>query len=156
MTSESVQYNIFYKYVNPDTKKVTTNDTTDVYDSTTRYIGAYNNNATTTNTMTTDIINQESASNTKYDMIFYFDGTQDITDVINTGLVATGGIALPSTDKIINEKFSRCLGECWFFAGYRTSLYDAINVAKPLIQSLGLANVKVLKNVPLDLSIALD
>lgn len=156
MASESVQYYIYYKYVNPNTKKVITNLATDAYDSSTRYIGAYSSTGTTTNTMTTDIINEESPTNSKYDMMFYFNGTDDLTNAINAKLALTSGAPLPTTDKIITEKFGRCKGEAWFFAGYRTSLLDAINVAKPLINSLGKANVRILKNVPIDINIVLD
>jgi hypothetical protein len=142
----SVQYNVLYRYIHPTTKKAVTNTTKAAYDLNAKFIKAYPNS---TGVDAQDVLVEQSADNTKYDMVFVFDGVEEINSII-------AGTAGSLTAHILVEKFTRCKGECWFVSSTHASLAAALKAADPMVRALGKENVKVVKNVPLEITVGLE
>lgn len=142
----SVQYNVLYRYIHPTTKKPVSNTTTSVYDFNSKFIRAYQKAA---GVDSAEMLVEQQASNPKYDMVFLFDGVEEINSLI----AETSGVL---TSHIIVEKYARAKGECWFSSSSHASLQSAMKSAEPLIRSLGKENVKVVKNVPMDITVGLE
>lgn len=144
-----VQYQVMYRYIHPVTKKVSTNTVTDKYGLNERFVKGYTAAGTsaTGTTMSNDTIDQQSPSNAKYDMLFVYDGVLDVKSFITDATI---------TGSVLVEKFQRCRGEGFFIASTHSSLTSAINAADPLVKSIGKDNVKVVKVVPLDITVGLE
>ncbi|URZ18526.1 hypothetical protein [Clostridium felsineum] len=144
----TVEYIVFYKYVHPTIKKPVTNLTSSVYDTDTRFLKAFD--SLTNIAGNKDILDAESSSNAKYDMLFVYDGIMEINEALKPALPVNN-----TSPAIYSEKFERCKGEAWFIASYHASLQAALNAAEPLVLALGKENVKVMKNAPLDVLVEL-
>lgn len=139
-----VQYQVLYRYVHPTTKKVSTNTTAQKYEASERFCRAYSN---TTGINTQDVLAEQSPDNAKYDMLFIYDGVQEINSFLS-GLITNA--------HVVTEKFQRCKGEGWFVASTQASLQASLNAADALVRTLGKENVKVVKIVPLDITVGLE
>jgi len=140
----SVQYLVLYKYAHPFTKKAITNTTTGKYEGTNRFIKAYLPGAVNT----AEILEQENSENPKYDMLFMYNGVFEINSFITSSVTAQ--------HTVMSEKFERCKGEAWFMASLHTSLKSALRAAEPIAKAMGKANVRVVKNVPLDITVTME
>lgn len=136
-----VQYLVLYKYLHPDTKKPITNTTKENYEP---FVKAYDK----TNVNTEDILLQESPSNPKYDMLYMFSGVTTLDNKL--------GGAIQPTKTVTVEEFTRCNGDAWFVASKHSSLKAALTAADPTIRSIGKENVKVVKSVPIDISVGIE
>jgi hypothetical protein len=149
-----VQYTVLYKYVHPTTKKPVTNETTAQYvDATGKPVLKYNKDYDTKTQaadMAADLTEQNLPSNAKYDMIFVYDGVEEVANY------QAGASPNQTTHSVNADRFARCIGEPWFVASYHASLQSALNAADPLVKALGKNYVKVTKNVPLDITVGLE
>lgn len=146
-----VQYYVLYKYIHPTAKKPITNTTTDKYDATTKFLKGYLTGTGQPGIDTAEILQQQSAENSKYDMLFMYNGVGEINS--NSNLKLPTIATLPT---MMAEKFDRCNGEPWFVASVHTSLPSAIKAATPIAKSIGKNSVKVVKNVPLEISVDIE
>lgn len=143
-----VQYMVLYKYMHPTAKRSITNTTQEKYDVQSRFVKSFNTQ-TQSQEMSTQILAQQSPSNQKYDMIFMYDGVLDVANIV-------GAAAMAPMTTLIVEKFARCNGEAWFVSSVHTSLQAAINRATPIVKSIGKENVRVVKNVPIDIKVEIE
>jgi len=144
----SVQYMVMYKYMHPTAKKSITNTTMEEYGVTQRFIKDFNT-LTESQQANTAILAQQSPQNQKYDMLFMYDGVLDVSNVVSPGTLAANKM-------LMVEKFARCNGEAWFVSSIHTSLQSAISRATPIIKSIGKENVRVVKNVPIDINVVIE
>lgn len=145
----SVQYYVLYKYAHPTTKKPITNTTAEKYDQTTKFVKAYDPE----NIDTTTILEQKSPENQKYDMLFMYNGIYELNTLIAEAIADAPG---SGQYRVMVEKFDRCKGEAWFVASVHSSLQSAMKAATPIAKSMGKENVKVVKNVPIDIEVTLE
>lgn len=149
------QYLVLYKFMHPNAKKPITNTSIAKYalekdggeGDTRKYAKAYPD----TGIDTDEILRQKSTENEKYDMLFMYDGVEEAASLPE---VTASGVA--DQKILMMEKFARCNGEAWFVASKHPALAAALNAAKPLVKSIGKDNVKVVKNVPLDISVGIE
>lgn len=143
-----VQYQVMYHYIHPTSRKVCTNLSTGKYDLNTRFIKVY---PTKDGINTADVLFEQSADNAKYDMLFIYDGVQELNQLLGDQLIPSATVP-----HIVSEKFQRCKGEGFFVASNHASLQAAITASEPLVRSIGKDNVKVVKIVPLAITIGLE
>ena len=143
------QYFVLYKFMHPSAKKSITNTTSAVYGEgeTSRFAKSYDGAVDTD-----EVLRQKSTENEKYDMLFMYDGVWDMA----VNLPDVDEAALAANQTLMGEKFERCNGEAWFVASKHPALAAALNAAKPIAKSIGKTNVRVVKNVPLDITVGIE
>lgn len=138
-------YYVLTKFVNPKTKNAVTNRTDELYD---RFSYVFSSGEYDQNLLQT----QDEAANPKFDMLFFYDGTIDITTEVGPALDSS----LTVEPKVIIDRFKRIKGDGWFVSSIKTSLKAALSSAKPIIKSIGTKNVKIVKEAPTVMNINLD
>lgn len=146
------QYLVLYKYTHPASKNPITNSTPELYalaeeggeGDARRFAKSYSSQDVDTQ----EVFQQNTPNNPKYDMLFMYNGVVDIT----AEYPELKGKAAPLTT-IMMERFARCAGEPWFVASRHPSLNAAVTAATPLAKSIGTNNVRIVKNVPLDVKV---
>ena len=138
-------YYVLTKFVNPKTKNAVTNRTDEKYERFSYVFsdGEYNQN---------EVQGENDPSNQKFDMLFYYDGTIDITTEVSAAL----STSLSVEPKIIIDRFKKITGDGWFISSIKTSLKAALESAKPIIKAIGTKNVKIVKEAPTVMTINLD
>lgn len=148
-----VQYQVLYRYVHPMTKVPCTNQTKDTYDETAKFIKGYLPGESTSQVAA--ISEENSSTNSKYDMVFLYNGTVPINSYLEHEIF-TKDEGKDAELSIISESFIRCKGEAWFVASTHSSSKAAIKSAEPLVRNIGKENVKVVKVVPLGVTVGLE
>ena len=139
-----VKYEIFCRCLHPTTGKVVTNATNQKYENL-KYIKGYAE--TEAAIQANDVIQENSPSNEKYNMLFMYNGVKTINNNINKRIYySTDGRC---TLTINDDDFIQMNADPWILYASRLSLESATRIAKELVKKIGLENVKVTKMVPL-------
>lgn len=146
-----VQYDVMYRYVHPSTGKPITNTTKDEYGTgdkkDAKYLEDYTLSSTGGSTkMTEDITRENLGTNSKFDMIFLYNGTEEVANY-----------SYSTTRRSTNaDKFIKAVGNPWFRVASYGSLNSAMEMASKLVRELGVENVKLSKSVPLGIDVGIE
>lgn len=166
-----VQYMVMYRYMHPVANKPVTNKQKDYKDFS---IDAASSTTGTVTTVTpeskfkvadlginpstgiTYTVEEYAAARNYttdkvYDMLFVF---TNVGVAVKNLVVGTSTAAV--THKISVDKFVQVNGDPWFIASVSGSLESAMATAKRLVMKIGISNVKVVKQVPLELQIEIE
>lgn len=104
------------------------------------------------------LMDSMDVSNPKYGMIFIYKGLEVIYEENTKGLEYTPPAIEPNSnaskefkDFLLRDTFERIYMQPWFYHSTHNSLKSAMEVAEALVKKLGVKNVKIGKEVPLDL-----
>lgn len=141
-----VKYSVFTRWINPITKNGITNVNSKSYKEL-KYLKDYNSKIDTVQ-QASDTAVQNSPTNEKFNMLFYYTGTLTVNDYISSNL-SVGTSYDAATISIISDSFEQCIGDPWILYATKYSFKSALEIAKTLVRKVGIDNVKVVKEVPL-------
>lgn len=147
----TVEYQVLRRYINPNTGKSITNNSKKDY-NVEKFVKKYE--STEALAENKDVSEQNASSNEKFNMLFYYNGVKPVNDFLDGAELYSRSDDNPCT--VISDDFKRCNGQAWFVVATKGSLIDALNIAENLVKTIGKENVKVVKNVPLKLSVGIE
>ena len=138
-----VKYNVYYRFINPNTQKAITNSNMNENYDKLKYISSYSARDNSKE-QAEDVTINNDPKNEKYNMIFYYNGTENINHKIKHSLT------IPNDEIIVNgDCFGQCVGSPWFLYGSKPSFKAALELGKELVGKVGKENVRICKEVPL-------
>jgi hypothetical protein len=169
----TVSYVVLYKYIHPSTSNPITNRQTgydpssfnikEISKSNTKELSIEEMPGTVAPsdadqiTVNEFVTNRNFPSSKLYDMLFCFDSTKMNSNIVEdeTSLGGYGGV---KKLKVTNytDTFKQVNGTPWFIASMHGSLSAAMKAAVPLVKRIGKENVKVMKQVPLEITVHIE
>lgn len=157
----ATRYMVMFRYVNPTTNKILTNDMSNEYKEDFYLIHDghpyRNGDSTWENKINNLLIQGNDGDNVKYDMLFAYAGAEKVPKY--TSYPANGNPSGPVSGVpggypyVVKDKFVRITQTPWFQDAIYGSLEMALEKCKTLANMIGLDNVKLIKIVPFDLKI---
>lgn len=140
-----VKYSVFTRWINPITKNGVTNLNNKSYKDL-KFLKDYNSKTSSVE-QATETTEQNSSTNEKFNMLFYYTGTLTVNDYLSTKIEI--GYSPTTTITILSDAFEQCIGDPWMLYSTKYSFKAALEIAKTLVRKVGIDNVKVTKEVPL-------
>lgn len=158
----NVQYTVLYRYLHPVSNKPVTNKQKGYKAlselATTNSSGITHALANNSEFKTTDLptgvsisdymVSRNFTTDKIFDQLFVFSSVRKIIKTL-TGPPLT-------TYEVSADSFVQVNGDPWFVASVTGSLESAMTTATRLVKKIGIGNVKLVKNVPIELEIGIE
>lgn len=158
----NVQYTVFYRYIHPISNRPVTNKTTNYktfgIDKATSTGGASYSLSTSRGVefKVNDVpagmkiedyqLERNYPTSKEFDMLYVFKGVQEVSKYSFSNV----------THEIGSDTFEQVKGDPWMVASVSGSLEAAMKTAERLVKKIGINNVKLCKNVPLELDLGIE
>lgn len=158
----TVQYTVLYRYIHPVSNRPISNKFTGYkcfIDDKATSTGGVNSTLSTSTAATfktADLpagvkledyqVQRNYPTGKEFDMLYYYKGTGSI---INYNVT-------PASHEVLGDVFEQVKGDPWMVASVSGSLESAMKTAERLVKKIGINNVKLVKNVPLELELGIE